>query len=146
MTPSQYLSEFSTFISQHSSLFKAGDILDGCPEAENAPYWANTYGANWTWQPAVPNDGTNAFNSFLTGLTNTENAALNAAGVYGVITTVHSTSEWYAENPALYASTVSAMGNMVTIDSYPDQSTTDPTTATNDWLAVLSAIEAIGPA
>ncbi len=144
MTPSQYLSAESAFILAHPTFFQSGDILDMNPEPENSPYWVNTYGANWSWQNA-PNAGTDAYNQFVLGVTTTANSALAQLGITGVNTNVRSMSEWYYENPtALYNSTISQFGVM-TVDSYPDQNTTDPTTAANDWLSVLSTIENTHP-
>lgn len=140
MTPTQYLTAEHNFITSNSTLFQQGDIFDPCAEPENGLYWQSIYGSNWGWQPAAPNTATNDFNSFIVNTTNTADAAFSQIGVTGVITTIHSTNEWFAVNPALYASTVTAMGH-VTIDTYPDEGTTDPTTAANDWLAQLNAVE-----
>ena len=57
MTPGQYLAQLSAFITQNRALFQPGDILDGCPEPENSPYWVNTFGPVWSWSPAAPNHG-----------------------------------------------------------------------------------------
>ena len=71
--------------------------------------------------------------------------ALQQDGISGVITTIRSTNSWFAENPsALLPSTVAYMGR-VTIDSYPDQNTTDPATAVQLRLAELDDIQAARP-
>ncbi|MDE2102651.1 MAG: hypothetical protein KGL39_35735, partial [Patescibacteria group bacterium] len=150
LTPSTYLTTLYNFINANPSLFQAGDILDGCPEPENSPYWNNTYGTGWT--NGAPNAATDAYNQFILNVTSTENSALEQNGITGVITTVRSTNGYFAQTPAtLYASTASAMGNQVTVDSYPDGSPTtgtpltNPTTAANDWKNQLSAIESARP-
>ena len=137
LTPQQYLTDEQAFIIAHPSLFKSGDILDMNPEPENSPYWANTYGTNWTSNKA----GTDAFNNFYMEVSDTATSALQQVGISGVITTIRSTNSWFAETPAaLYPATVAHMGR-VTIDSYPDQGTTDPNTAVTARLAELQNIE-----
>src|SRR5262249_50847826 len=120
MTPSQYISSLSTFVNAHPDFFQSGDIFDPNPEQDNSPYWVNTYGANWSWQGA-PNAATDAYNNFVLQTSQAAQSALNAHGVYGVITGIRSMNEWFYENPtALYNSTIAALGYMA-IDSYPDQ-------------------------
>lgn len=141
MTPSQYLTAETSFIAAHPTLFQSGDILDMNPEPENSPYWINTYGSNWTSNKT----GADAFNQFYMDVSDTATAALQQAGITGVITTIRSTNSWFAQTPsALYPSTVAHMG-YVTFDSYPDQNTTSPTTAVQNRLAEMSAIEQARP-
>ncbi len=145
MTPSMYLSQLRTFILNHASLFQPGDILDANPEPENGLYWEATYGDNWSNH--APNRATDDFNSFLVGLTDTADQALQQLGIKGVITTVHSIDPWTAEHPdILYQSTVQHMGNLVTVDAYPDADTTDPATAANAWVRQLMSIYVARPA
>ena len=142
MTPAAYLTAETSFVTNNPGLFKAGDIFDPCSEPEDGPYWQDTYGANWSWKNA-PNTGTNDFNNFFINATDIANAAFQQIGVSGVITTVRSTNSWWAEHPSsLYASSIAHMG-AVTIDSYPDQSTTDPATAANDRVSELNTVESI---
>ncbi len=116
----EYLSTESSWITQNSRMFEPGDVLDANPEAENAPYWDDNYGAGWTYEGnhavAVPD-----FNQFLVDVTTTANTALTAAGINGVITGVRSLSESFAETGgALEQSTIDTLGYL-TIDSYPDE-------------------------
>jgi hypothetical protein len=139
MTPTMYLAKLRIFILTHPSLFQPGDIFDENAEPENGRYWGATYGANWSSQ-------TRDFNSFLVGLTDTADQAFRQLGIGGVITTIHSTDPWTAEHPeVLYPSTVQHMGNLVTVDAYPDENTTDPTTAANEWIQQLMRIHVARP-
>src|SRR6185437_4855060 len=141
MTPIAYESAERAFILAHPSFFQPGDILDPCPEPENGKYWIATYGSRWTWY--APNPATRAYNAFVRDTTTVADTALHQLGIYGVITTVRSTNSYFATHPdVLEAATVSMMGWM-TVDSYPDQQTTDPTVATNLLLQELNAIHAI---
>jgi hypothetical protein len=144
MTPTLYLSQLRTFILTHPGLFQPGDIFDENAEPENGRYWGATYGANWSSQ--APNQATDEFNAFLVGLTETADQALQQVGVKGVITTIHSTDPWTAEHPEiLYPSTVQHMGNLVTVDAYPDATTTNPATAANAWVEQLMRIHVARP-
>jgi len=139
MTPTQYLVAEKAYILANPSLFKSGDILDMNPEPENAPYWTKTYGSNWSSVKAA----TDEYNSFYIGVTDTANQALAQLGISGVITSIRSTNSWFSQNPsALYPATVAYMGR-VTFDSYPDQTTTDPTVAVSNRLAELQNVETI---
>jgi hypothetical protein len=65
-------------------------------------------------------------------MTAQENRDLAAMGIVGVSTNVHSTDPGTAMTiltPAL----VRSMGNLVTIDAYPDQNTTEPAAAASAW-------------
>ncbi|HYU72515.1 MAG TPA: hypothetical protein VEL31_07525 [Ktedonobacteraceae bacterium] len=144
ITPTMYLNNLRTFILTHPGLFQPGDIFDENAEPENGRYWAATYGTDWSSQ--APNRATDDFNSFLVGLTDTANQAFQQLGIKGVITTIHSTDPWTAEHPEiLYPSTVQHMGNLVTVDAYPDADTTDPAAATNAWVQQLMRIHAARP-
>ena len=144
MTPVQYESSEWSFISSHPSFFRPGDILDPCPEPENGQYWLATYGEHWSNH--APNQATDDFNSFLIDLTTTANQAFQQLGIKGVITTVHSLDPWAAEHTQmLYQSTVQQLGNLVTVDGYPDQYTIDPVTAANAWLEQLMRIHDAHP-
>jgi hypothetical protein len=144
MTPTMYLSQLRTFILTHASLFQPGDIFDENAEPENGQYWGVFYGEHWSNQ--APNQATDDFNSFLVGLTDTADQVFQQLGIKGVITTVHSTDPWTAEHPEiLYQSTVQHMGNLVTVDAYPDEDTTDPATAANAWVRQLMRIHVARP-
>jgi hypothetical protein len=141
-----YLDKLRTFILHHPGLFRPGDIFDADAEPENGRYWSATYGPNWSWQPTAPNAATAEFNAFLLALTHTADQAFHQLGIRGVITTVHSTSPWWAEHPeALYPSTVEQMGNVITIDAYPDADTTDPHVAAAAWTQLLTTIQEVRP-
>jgi hypothetical protein len=141
-----YLDKLRTFILHHPGLFRPGDIFDADAEPENGRYWSATYGPNWSWQPTAPNAATAEFNAFLLALTHTADQAFHQLGIRGVITTVHSTSPWWAEHPeALYPSTVEQMGNVITIDAYPDADTTDPHVAAAAWTHLLATIHEVRP-
>ena len=141
MTPAAYEAAEQSFISANPSLFRPGDILDPCPEPENGLYWKSTYGSSWTAN--APNAATDAFNAFIQATTTIADTALHNAGIYGVITTVRSTNSWFARTPnALYPATVSLLGR-VTIDSYPDATTTDPATAATSRTTELAGIESV---
>ena len=143
LTPTEYLAHVQTWITQNPDLFKAGDILDPCPEAENNPYWTATYGTGWT--NGYPTTGTRAFNQFLRALSDTTDNALHAAGITGVITGVRSNNSWWATHPgALETATVARLG-YVTMDSYPDQYTTDPATAASLRAAELDQVHTAWP-
>ena len=105
MTPAAYESAMQAFLLDNIADFQNGDIFDPCSEPENGNYWIATYGSSYT--NGAPNAATDDYNSFLISITSEANAIFAAAGLSGVITTVHSTNEWWASHPAaLYASTV----------------------------------------
>ena len=144
ITPTMYLSKLRTFILTHPSLFQPGDIFDENAEPENGWYWGAMYGADWSSR--APNKATDDFNSFLVGLTDTADQAFQQLGIRGVVTTIHSTDPWIAEHPEiLYPSTVQHMGNLITVDAYPDANTTDPAKAANAWVQQLIRIHAARP-
>lgn len=144
ITPTMYLKNLRTFILRHASLFQPGDIFDENAEPENGRYWGATYGSNWSHQG--PNKGTDDYNAFLIGLTQTADQAFQQLGIKGVITTVHSTNPWMAERPEiLYPTTVQYMGNLITVDAYPDQNTTDPAVAAKAWVQQLTRIHTARP-
>jgi len=144
MTPSQFESDEYAFITAHPSFFEAGDIFDPLAEPENGLYWAATYGANWEWQ-GEPDAATNAFNQFILQTTAVANQALAADGIGGVLTNVRSVDSGTAENPlALYPSTVAALGR-ITIDAYPEGTSTDPSVCAAAWLSVLATVHAARP-
>ena len=57
-----------------------------------------------------------------------------------MLTEVHSTDPGTAIHQ-LSNETVKAMGNLITVDAYPDQSTTDPGTAASSWTHTLQSWE-----
>lgn len=141
MTPAQYESAEQAFIAGHPALFQAGDILDPCPEPENGLYWIATYGHGWTSN--APNTATREYNAFIRATTDIADAALHQNGIAGVITTVRSTNSFFATHPGvLETATVARMGR-VTFDSYPENTTTDPATATAARISQLNAVESI---
>lgn len=140
VSPSWYLSNMSSYIIANPGLFKPSDIFDADPEAENSAYWVNEYGSNGI----NTTNGAAAFNQFLRDLTATANRAFAQIGVTGVMTTVHSTDPGTSLN-VLTSTTVQDMGNLVTVDAYPDENTTDPTTAASDWSKLFSNLHSKWP-
>lgn len=139
MTPAQYEDSEQAFILANPAIFRPGDILDPCPEPENGLYWRATYDDGWT--AGAPNAATEEYNRFIRDTTDVADAALRQDGIDGVITTVRSTNSFFASHPgALEAATVSRMGR-VTVDSYPEGTTTDPQTATQARIDELNTIE-----
>lgn len=139
MTPTQYLVAEKKFVQDHLSLFHSGDIVDLNPEPENAPYWKNTYGTGWTSKKAA----TDEYNNFYIRVSDTVAEVLAQAKIPGVITTIRSTNSGFNESPSiLYPATVAHMGR-VTLDSYPDQDTTDVHTAVSSRVNELEAIEKV---
>ncbi len=139
MTPAQYEASEQAFIDANATLFQPGDILDPCPEPENGLYWIATYGNGWTSN--APNPATQEYNAFMRATSDLADAALQQNGISGVITTVRSTNSFFATHPgALEQETVARMGR-VTVDSYPEGSTTDPATAAAARVGELNAIE-----
>ena len=140
MTPAAYEQAEQSFLSANAALFQSGDILDPCPEPENSRYWIATYGNGWT--TGAPNTATREYNAFIRDTTEIADEVLHQAGVYGVITTVRSTNSFFAGHPgALEAATVARMGR-VTVDSYPEGTTTDPAMAAQARVTELNAIQA----
>ena len=89
-----------------------------------------TYGPQWSWQPSAPNPATDAFNDFVVGLVDTTEAAFQQLGLKGVVAIVNSVDPWLAEHSqALCSSTIQRLGNIVTVDAYPDAETTTPSIA-----------------
>ncbi len=139
MTPGMYEETEQQFILAHPNFFQPGDIFDPCSEPEDGHYWEARYGTQWTSN--APNVATHAFNLFLRGTTDVANAAFQQLGINGVITTVHSTNSFFASQPGeLEAATVAQFGYL-TVDSYPEQSTTDAQTAVYARVSELQRIE-----
>lgn len=137
MTPQQYKIVEERFISEHPAFFASGDIFDACPEPENGHYWSAQYGSSWTYH--VPNTATKALNAFLRDTTDIADKAFSQLGIPGVITTIRSTNAFIATN-VLEINTISKFG-YITVDSYPERSTTDPTSAAQARVQELDAIE-----
>jgi len=129
----------------HRGYFRPGDILDGDPEAENSCWWAGHYGCGVqsTCRPCSGSAGNTPcapirqFNAFLATMTRQENIDLAAMRIAGVATNVHSTDPGTAMK-ILRAGFVRSMHNLITVDAYPDQTTTDPIAAANDWARELA--------
>jgi hypothetical protein len=140
MTPSTYNTNTQNFILAHPSFFQSGDIFDPDDEPEEGKYWKATYGTNWTTSPPAPNTATREYNSYIRDSMDLADAAFAQIGVSGVITNIHSLTYFNASTRGvLEAATVAKMGN-VTIDTYPDADTTDPTTAANLRLNELKTV------
>jgi hypothetical protein len=139
-----YLTELHELIRTHPRYFQFGDILDGDPEAENSCWWTHAYGCGVqaACKPCSPSAGERPcapiqqFNAFLANMTKQENIDLVAMRIVGVTTTVHSTDPGTAMD-IVTPSLVRSMHGLITIDAYPDQSTTDPLLAANEWRHAL---------
>ena len=141
MTPGQYETSERNFILAHPSFFQPGDIFDACSEPEQGHYWLATYGSGWTSH--APNAATREYNAFLRDSTDIADLALHQIGIHGVITTIRSINSFFPTHPeVLEQATVNKLG-YITVDSYPDQFTTDPTIAANARLEELQTIENI---
>lgn len=136
---SSYLAEMQNLILSNPAFFRGGDIFDGDAEAENSCYWYNNCGTSG------PYNCPSQFNAFLQNLTAYADSAFSKIGVSGVITWIHSTDPGTATDGLLNAATVSADHNTVTVDPYPDGSTTDPTTAAGVWLKELQEFHSAWP-
>lgn len=154
---SGYLTALHHLMLANPGLIQPGDILDGDAEVENSTWWASNYGCgvqqectpcpditrmNSASRPCSP---VSEFNRFLQVMTTQENADLISMGITPcatitstdcVLTQVHSTDPGVGTHQ-LSNATVKAMGGLITIDAYPDQNTTDPATAANEWLNSL---------
>jgi IPT/TIG domain len=152
-----YLTTLHELMLAHPGLVRPGDILDGNAEAENSSWWADNYGcgvqqactpcpelADMT-SAAYPCSPVSEFNRFLQVMTEQENWDLASLGISPcatptstncVLTQVHSVDPGTAQHELTNA-TVQAMGNLVTIDAYPDRSTTNPAAAAKKWLSNL---------
>jgi hypothetical protein len=152
-----YLTNLHKLMLAHPGLIRAGDILDGDSEVENSTWWKANYGcrvqqactpcpdiAHMT-SAAYPCSPVSEFNHFLQVMTQQENRDLVALGVSPcatpsstncVLTQAHSTDPGTAEHE-LSEATVKAMGNLVTIDAYPERKTIDPGAAAKKWLLNL---------
>ena len=144
---SGYLTNLHNLMLAHPELFRAGDILDGDAEAENSNWWVNHYGCGVQSSNCA---ATAAFNTFLQKMTTQENQDLATIGLAGcasltatgcVWTQVHSTDPGTGTHELTNA-TVAQMGNLITIDAYPDQSTTDPQTAATAWKNAIASWKA----
>jgi hypothetical protein len=139
MTPALYETAESAFILAHASLFQAGDIFDACSEPEQGNYWFRQYGDRWT--SAAPNAATQEYNAFIRDTTDVANAAFQQKGIHGVITSVRSTNTFFPTHPNVFEqATVDKFGS-ITIDSYPEGGTQDPSTAAGRRLDELETIE-----
>jgi hypothetical protein len=137
-TRSSYLTEMQNLIRSHPSYFRSGDIFDGDAENENSCWWKNNCnGSPWNCP--------HAFNTFTQNLTIYADQAFAQIGLSGVITWIHSTDPGTAQAGLLSAQTVKVDHNVVTIDPYPDQNTTDPATAARKWLDQLNKIHSVWP-
>jgi hypothetical protein len=139
MSLTNYNLAMVAFITNNPGFFASGDIFDPCPEPEDGPYWTNKYGANFNWFSSNPPGASSEYNNFLLNSTVMANAAFAQIGVSGVDTTVHSMNSWMAAN-VIFSSTLAAFSNRVCIDSYPEGTSTDPTTCANLRLSDLRAV------
>ena len=139
-----YLTELHELMLAHPGIFRPGDILDGDAEAETSGWWAKQYGCGV--QSAGCTASVTAFNHFLTLMTEQEKidlgslACATATSVGCVVTQVHSTDNGTGRYQ-LSNSTVEAMGDLITVDAYPDEGTTEPLAAAGAWHQELEALK-----
>jgi len=141
MTPAEYEAVERNFILTYASLFQTGDIFDSCPEPEQGHYWSKRYTKNWTSN--TPNSATRDYNEFIRDTTNVADAAFQQKGIRGVITTIRSTNTFFASHPDVFEQATAERLGRITIDSYPERSTTDPLIAANARIEELKTIENI---
>lgn len=143
LTPSNAVAAIADWVRRNRSLFAPGDIVDPDPESENNPYWYWTYGNTWSyWTPtggSAPNDATNAFNQYLL---DSSAAVRTNVVVPHVITGIRSTNDWWATHPlSLYPSTTAQLG-YVTVDGYPEGTSTNPAACASARLGILQTVAA----
>jgi hypothetical protein len=158
---SGYLTKLHEIMLANPGLVKPGDILDGDAEPENSGWWAANYGcgvqqgctpcpdiAHMT-SASYPCSPISEFNRFLVVMTEQEDADLASLGLTPcatltstdcVLTKVHSTDPGTATHQ-LSTETVGQMGNLITVDAYPDQKTREPQVAASAWKAALESWE-----
>jgi len=156
-----YLTKLHKLMLAHPGLVQPGDILDGDAEAENSGWWAKNYGCG-VQQGCAPCPSIQSMtsakyrcspiseiNRFLQTMTTQEKKDLASQGIAAcasptesncVVTQVHSVDPGTATEQ-LSSTTVKAMGNLITVDAFPDESLTDPTLAANAWSSSLQAWE-----
>ena len=154
-----YLTKLHRLMLAHPGLVQAGDIIDGDAEVENSGWWKKNYGCG-VQQPCTPCPDitkmtalrypcapVSEMNRFLQVMTTLENADLASLGISAcqtitssncVLTQVHSTDPGTAIHQ-LSSATVKAMGNLITVDAYPDQNITQPSAAANAWVQDLQS-------
>jgi fibronectin type 3 domain-containing protein len=142
MSPSSFNSAMNAFITNHPGFFASGDIFDPCSEPEDGHYWTNKYGSpvGWPGNTAAANE----YNNFVISSSDTANAAFGQIGVSGVSTDIHSMNSFMAEN-VLSSTAVTRMHNHVTVDTYPEGTSTDPTTCANDRKTEYDAVNSKWP-
>ncbi len=141
MTPEEYKRVERAFILAHPTYFRPKDIFDPCPEPEQGHYWFARYGNKWTSQ--APNNATKAYNTFLRETSDVADTAFHEKGIQGVITNLRSTNVFFATHPDVLEKKTAGKFGYITLDSYPDESTTDPNTAAQAHRDELQAIEDI---
>ena len=156
-----YLTKLHQLMIAYPGLVRPGDILDGDAEAENSAWWKKNYGCrvqqSCTPCPDItkmtaahyPCAPISEMNRFLQVMTAQENRDLASLGIPAcqsitssncVLTQVHSTDPGTATGQ-LSTATVQAMGNLITVDAYPDENTTTPSTAAAAWVESLHSWE-----
>jgi hypothetical protein len=141
MAPAEYEATEQQFITSHPSFFRSGDIFDACPEPEQGLYWFATYGEKWT--PHAPNTATRDYNAFIRDTTDVADKALHQQGIYGVTTTIRSINSFFASHPDVFEQATADRLGRITVDSYPEKDTTDPTVAAQARVSELETIENI---
>jgi hypothetical protein len=148
MTSAAYITALGTWLTSYGSMIQPGDIFDFCPEPENGLYWANQYGADWSYSPPAPNTATNDYNNFIVNGRSAIRTYLTGQGIPydvpgGVETRWHSTDSYFAYTPsALYNST---LDGICTVDLYPDAGATSPAAAATALTSQLDQVRLARP-
>ena len=135
LTPDEYIANTRRFLQQHVDLVRNGDIFDFCPEPENGNYWGDHFGSGWSWRNSAAKA---AFNTFVRSGVYMAQSTLANRGRGDVLVTAISMNASIATR-LVSKPTVRRLG-MLTLDLYPEDTTTDPATATNRLLAELRAV------
>ncbi len=137
MTPSEYIEATRHFLQKYSGLFQNGDIFDFCSEPENGTYWLDAYGSGWSWHnPAAKT----AFNTFIRSGLYMARTTLANRGRGHVLVSAIGVDESIATR-LLSKPTVASLG-FLTLDLYPEGTTSSPSTASQRLVQAIAAVHA----
>jgi len=135
MTPTDYINATRDFLQHHIDLVHNGDIFDFCPEPENGAYWNDTYGSGWSWRNKAAKT---EFNTFIRSGVYMASTTLANRGRSDVLVTAISVDESIATR--LVSKPTAERLGMITLDLYPEGTTTDPATATSRLLSEIDGV------